>query len=204
MPLRAGPETSVAATKTYLASAAAIAALVCEWTQDRALAAALEALPGDMRKAWRCDWSAAVAKLKSANDLYTIGRGLGFGTAQEVALKFKETCGLHAEAFSAAEVLHGPMALVVKGFPVLMLSQRDETRAGLEDLAARLAVAGSELLIAGFEVQGATALPAIAAHPAMEPILLAQSSYRMIEALARARAFDPDRPPNLKKITETT
>ena len=59
-----------------------------------------------------------------------VGRGVGFGVAQEAALKFKETCGLHAEAFSAAEVRHGPMALVGPGFPVLAFAQDDETRAG--------------------------------------------------------------------------
>lgn len=203
LPLRAGPETSVAATKTYLASVAAIAALVCEWTQDNELAQALERLPELMQKAWRLDWSAAVMKLKFANDLYTIGRGLGYGAAQEMALKFKETCGLHAEAFSAAEVLHGPMALVKKGFPILLLSQRDETRAGLAELAATLEAAGAELVVAGFEAPGALSLPALAAHPALEPIAMAQSFYRMIDALSRARSLDPDRPPNLNKITET-
>jgi glucosamine--fructose-6-phosphate aminotransferase (isomerizing) len=201
--LHAGPETSVAATKTYLASAAAIAALVCEWTQDRELASALKDLPGLMRQAWDCDWSSAVTALQSPHDLYTIGRGVGFGAAQEAALKFKETTGLHAEAFSAAEVQHGPMALVKKGFPILMLSQRDETRPGLEDLAAKLVDAGAELLLAGFAVPGATVLPTIAAHPVLEPILMMQSFYRMIDALSLARGFNPDRPPHLNKITET-
>jgi glucosamine--fructose-6-phosphate aminotransferase (isomerizing) len=203
LPLHAGTEASVAATKTYLASVAAIADLVSTWIGDAELTDALQTLPHLMRRAWDCDWSSAVTRLKSARDLYTIGRGLGFGTAQEAALKFKETCGLHAEAFSSAEVRHGPMALVKKGFPVLMLSQRDETRAGLESLGARLVAAGSDLLVAGFEMQGATTLPAIAAHPVLEPILLAQSFYRMIDALAGVRGLDPDHPPNLAKITET-
>ncbi len=203
LPLHAGDEASIAATKTYLASVAAIAGLVCEWTQDRELAGALRDLPGLMRQAWDCDWGGAVTALKSRHDLYTIGRGVGFGAAQEAALKFKETTGLHAEAFSAAEVQHGPMALVKKGFPILMLSQRDETRPGLEDLAAKLVDAGAELFVAGFAVPGAVTLPTVAAHPALEPILMMQSFYRMIDALARARGFNPDCPPNLNKITET-
>jgi glutamine---fructose-6-phosphate transaminase (isomerizing) len=203
LPLHAGAENSIAATKTYLASVAAIAAIVGEWTEDSELSRSLEQLPDSMRRAWNCDWSAVVTRLKSARDLYTIGRGLGFGAAQEAALKFKETCGLHAEAFSAAEVRHGPMALVKKGFPILMLSQRDETRSGLQDLAAQFVAAGADLFVAGFDVAGATALPTIAAHPALEPILMAQSFYRMIDALALARGFDPDRPPNLRKVTET-
>lgn len=203
LPLGAMAETSVAATKTYLATVCTIADLVAEWTEDRELALALRDLPELMRKAWACDWSAAVAHLTPASDLYTIGRGMGFGAAQELALKFKETCGLHAEAFSSAEVRHGPMALVKKGFPALLLSQNDETRAGLEELAAKLVATGSDVMIAGFEQHGAITLPTVSAHPVLEPILLTQSSYRMVDALASARGFNPDRPPNLNKITET-
>jgi glucosamine--fructose-6-phosphate aminotransferase (isomerizing) len=203
LPLHAMPETSVAATKTYLASVCAIADLVAEWTEDRDLGAALNGLPALLRAAWDCDWSEAIAHLVPANDLYTIGRGLGFGAAQEMALKFKETCGLHAEAFSAAEVHHGPLALVRQGFPALLLSQRDETRPGLEELAAKLVATGSNAMVAGFSLPGAVALPVVPAHSALEPILMTQSFYRMVDALALARGFDPDRPPNLNKITET-
>lgn len=201
--LRAGPEKSVAATKTYLASAAAVADLVASWTDDAPLQAALDDLPARMAKAWSLDWSEAVTRLKPARDLYVIGRGLGFGAAQEAALKFKETCGLHAEAFSSAEVHHGPMALIKDGFPVLMLSQNDETRAGMEELATKLVAARSALCVAGFAAEGAVSLPSVTAHPALEPILMAQSFYRMINALSLARGFDPDRPPHLNKVTET-
>jgi glucosamine--fructose-6-phosphate aminotransferase (isomerizing) len=203
IPLRAGPEKSVAATKTYLASVSAIAALAAAWSEDTALLAALAQLPDLMQDAWNADWSSVVPLLSPARDLYTIGRGVGFGAAQEAALKFKETCGLHAEAFSAAEVRHGPMALVKRGFPVLMLSQNDETRAGMKELAEKAVASGARVMIAGFDAPGAVSLPAIAAHPALEPILMAQSFYRMINALSIARGFDPDRPPNLNKITET-
>ncbi|MEJ0024826.1 MAG: SIS domain-containing protein [Rhizomicrobium sp.] len=203
LPLHAGPEASVAATKTYLASVAAVADLVAEWTGDAELHAALGGLPALMREAWTCDWTGAVRQLAPARDLYTIGRGLGFGAAQEWALKFKETCGLHAEAFSSAEVRHGPMALVKAGFPVLLLAQNDQTRPGLQELAAKLVATGASVLVAGFEQKGATALPFVAAHPALEPIVLTQSFYRMLDALALERGIDPDRPPNLNKITET-
>ncbi|MGN6148306.1 MAG: SIS domain-containing protein [Rhizomicrobium sp.] len=203
IPLLAGAEKSVAATKTYLASVAAIAALAAAWSEDNVLIKSLVQLPDLMREAWNADWSNIVPVLSPAHDLYTIGRGVGFGAAQEAALKFKETCGLHAEAFSAAEVHHGPMALVKRGFPVLMLSQNDETRAGMKELAQKAAASGAKVMIAGFEAPGALSLPTIAAHPALEPILMAQSFYRMINALSIARGFDPDRPPNLNKITET-
>jgi glucosamine--fructose-6-phosphate aminotransferase (isomerizing) len=203
VPLHAGAEKSVAATKTYLASAAAVAQLIGAWSGDGVLANALESLPEMMRKSWDCDWNAAVGALSPARDLYTIGRGLGFGAAQEAALKFKETCGLHAEAFSSAEVHHGPMALVKEGFPVLILSQDDETRAGMIELANKIVAARAQLLIAGFAAPGAVTLPVVTTHPALEPIAMAQSVYRMINALSLARGFNPDRPPHLNKITET-
>lgn len=203
LPLLAGVEKSVAATKTYLASVTAIAAMVAAWSCDEDLSTALLRLSDQMHDAWNLDWSLAVARLTSAHDLYTIGRGMGFGCAQEAALKFKETCGLHAEAFSSAEVRHGPMALVKSGFPVLMLSQNDETRDGMADLAQEITNSGADLLVAGFDTAGATTLPVIGSHPVLEPILMAQSFYRMINTLSLARGFNPDRPPNLNKITET-
>jgi glutamine---fructose-6-phosphate transaminase (isomerizing) len=110
--LRAGLETSVAATKSYLATLAALARLVAAWTQDAELQSAIDRLPDLMDQSWALDWSAALAPLEPARNLYVIGRGLGLGAAQETALKFKETCGLHAEAFSSAEVRHGPYALL--------------------------------------------------------------------------------------------
>ncbi|TQU64947.1 SIS domain-containing protein, partial [Xanthomonas perforans] len=130
IPLGAGPEKSVAATKSYLASLAAVLHLVAVWKNDPALLAALDALPQQLRSAWQADWSALTAGLVPAHNLFVLGRGLGLGAAQEAALKFKETCGLHAEAYSSAEVKHGPMALVGPGFPVLVFAQPDETGAG--------------------------------------------------------------------------
>lgn len=203
VPLCAGPELSVAATKSYLASASAILHLVTEWSGSEDLRAALDALPDALRGAFALDWTAAIAHLKYARDLYVIGRGLGFGLAQEAALKLKETCGLHAEAFSAAEVRHGPMALVQPGFPVFAFSQDDGTRADIEGLAESFAAAGADLILAGIAREGACNLPVIDAHAALQPILMAESFYRMTAALARARGLDPDRPPHLNKVTET-
>jgi glutamine---fructose-6-phosphate transaminase (isomerizing) len=203
IPLHAGPEKSVAATKSYLATVAGIAQLVAAWAQDAALTAALTELPALLAQAWELDWSKAVEKLARARDLYVIGRGVGFGAAQEAALKLKETCGLHAEAFSAAEVRHGPMALAKDGFPALVLSQDDETRAGVKELVDALVASGADILLAGFDNPRALVLPTIAAHPALQPILFLQSFYRMAEQLSRARGMNPDNPPLLNKITET-
>ncbi|HEX9707289.1 MAG TPA: SIS domain-containing protein [Steroidobacteraceae bacterium] len=203
IPLRAGAESSVAATKSYIASLAAILHLVAEWRGDAELGKALENLPEGLESAWRLDWQPAVAPLKEARNLFVLGRGLGLGIAQEAALKLKETCGLHAEGISAAELQHGPMALVRAGFPVLMFSQDDETRASNAALAALLVENGAALITAGLDSPGALGLPSVRAHPVVQPILLIQSFYRLAEALSRARGLDPDRPPHLSKVTET-
>jgi glucosamine--fructose-6-phosphate aminotransferase (isomerizing) len=203
VPLRAGVEASVAATKSYIASLAAIVHLVASWTQDRGLQEALEQAPDQLERAWQLDWSGAVEHLRLTNSLYVVGRGLGLGIAQEAALKFKETCGLHAEAFSAAELRHGPMALVRAGFPVLAFAQHDETREGVEALASELSRVGADVLLAGSALPGVLELPTLRAHPAIEPLLMIQSFYRLANALAVARGHDPDRPPHLRKVTET-
>lgn len=221
IPLRAGVETSVAATKSYLATLAALIRLVAAWTQDLALTSALDTLPALMDRSWALDWSAALPPLERAANLYVVGRGLGLAAAQEVALKFKETCGLHAEAFSSAELRHGPYALLGPGFPALLLAQPDATRPGIEALGMELVRRGVPVMIAGAENAaaealgvggaggagagntGAIALPTTPALAEIAPILLVQSAYRLIAALAIRRGFDPDHPAHLLKITET-
>jgi glutamine---fructose-6-phosphate transaminase (isomerizing) len=201
--LRAGVETSVAATKSYLATLAGLLRMVAAWTQHAALTSALEALPAMMDLSWALDWSAALPLLVPADHLYVVGRGLGLGAAQEVALKCKETCGLHAEAFSSAELRHGPYALSGPGFPALLLAQRDGTQAGVETLGGDLAGRGVPVLMAGAKASGATVLPTIEALPELAPLLLVQSAYRLIATLAVRRGFDPDHPAHLRKVTET-
>jgi glucosamine--fructose-6-phosphate aminotransferase (isomerizing) len=203
IPLRAGAETSVAATKSYIASLSAIVHLVASWTDDRELRGALTQAPDLLEASLAQDWGDAIAPLQRAQNLFVVGRGYGLGVAQEAALKLKETCGLHAEAFSAAEVKHGPMALVGAGFPVLILSQNDETRAGVEALAQEFVRRGADVLLAGARAAGAIELPTLAAHPVIEPLLMIQSFYRMTASLALARGFNPDAPPHLRKVTET-
>ncbi len=203
LPLRAGPERSVAATKSYIGSLAAVAHLISAWARDPDLTAALNLAPAQLERAWQLDWSPALASLTAARDLYVVGRGLGLGVAQEAALKLKETCGLHAEALSAAELRHGPMALVDSGFPVLLFAQDDETHEGVQTLAAELGARGARVLLAGAQTPGALVLPSERAHPAIQPMLLIQSFYRLVNELAIARGYDPDRPPHLRKVTET-
>jgi glucosamine--fructose-6-phosphate aminotransferase (isomerizing) len=206
--LRAGTETSVAATKSYLATLAALVRVVAAWTENAPLQESVESLPGLLERSWALDWSAALPLLDKAQHLYVVGRGLGLGAAQEVALKCKETCGLHAEAFSSAEVRHGPYALLGSGFPALLLAQDDATRAGIEVLADELARRGVPLLVAGARsghapASGAIMLPTIETTAELGPILLVQSAYRLIVTLALRRGFDPDHPAHLRKVTET-
>jgi len=201
--LRAGLETSVAATKSYLATLAALIRLVAAWTQDAALESTVDALPALMDQNWALDWSAALPLLEPTAHLYVVGRGLGLGAAQETALKCKETCGLHAEAFSSAELRHGPYTLLGQGFPALLYAQRDATQAGVEALGGELARRGVPVLIAGAQADGAIVLPTIDTTAEIAPILLVQNAYRLIVTLAVRRGFDPDHPAHLRKVTET-
>ncbi len=204
LPLHAGPELSVAATKSWIASLAAIAQLVAAWTADAALADAVASLPSQLTQCWSQDWSAALPTLVHAEHLYVIGRGLGLSLAQEVALKAKETCGLHAEAWSSAEVRHGPLALLGERFPALLFAQDDATRPGLEALARELGARGVPVLAAGCGEPPVLCLPVPRLPAATAPIALAASAYRLYASLAVARGLDPDNPPHLRKVTETT
>jgi len=201
--LGAGVERSVAATKSFITSLSALLQLVAAWTEDAGLANALQDAPAALARAWALDWRAAIEPLQTARNLFVIGRGYGLGIAQEAALKLKETCAIHAEAFSAAEVQHGPMALVERGFPVLAFAQDDDTRAGIEALATDFANRGAHVLLAGGSAAGALSLPVVSAHPVIEPLLMIQSFYGLAASLALARGLDPDLPPHLRKVTET-
>jgi glucosamine--fructose-6-phosphate aminotransferase (isomerizing) len=203
LPLSAGPEISVAATKSYIAALAAITHLVAEWAQDGGLSVALDAAPDQLAQAWDLDWSPLADALVPARGLYAIARGVGLGIAQEAALKLKETCRLHAEAFSAAEVRHGPMALAGADLPVLVFRQYDQAAIGIDELIADFAARGSPVFAAGATQGRATALPVLEAHPAIEPMLQIQSFYRVANRLSLARGLDPDSPPYLSKVTET-
>jgi glutamine---fructose-6-phosphate transaminase (isomerizing) len=204
LPLCAGPETSVAATKTFVASVLAGLALVAHWQQDRALLAALTALPQAFEAALAQDWTALSDRLVRAQSVYVLGRGPGFAIAAEMALKLKETCGLHAEAHSAAEVLHGPAAIVRQGFPVLALAVRDAARDHVLATAERLARQGADVLVTGWPATGAQTLPTpLPLHPLVDPLVAVVSFYALVESLSRRRGFDPDTPFRLQKVTAT-
>ncbi|MDF7777380.1 SIS domain-containing protein [Sphingomonas sp. AOB5] len=207
IPLHAGPETSVAATKSFIATLTALAHLTAEWSGDAALLAALDRIEDTLAAAWDLDWSAAIAPLIDAQSLLVLGRGLTFPIAGEAALKFKETSGLHAEAFSSAEVAHGPMTLVEAHDPVFVFGPADEARTGLADRIASFAARGATVIAAGHPDDLAAAtirLPSLTdAHPVTDAIAMIQSFYRFANALSLARGRDPDRPPFLAKVTRT-
>lgn len=201
--LRAGPETSVAATKSFIASITAVIDMLAQWQNDDTLSAALAQAPELLRTAWACDWTAAVDAIADVQDLFVLGRGLGLGIAYEAALKLKEVCNLHAEAFSSAEVLHGPVTIARDDFPVLALAQNDACLPGIGEIVDGLAQRGVRLITAGIRHERAINLPAPNAHPVIEPILRIQSFYRMANDLSVRLGLDPDNPPYLKKVTST-
>ena len=142
----------MAATKSYIASLAALAHLVAAWTRAMPCCSKRSArAPAALERAWALGWEAAAGRLREASHLFVIARGMGLAVAQEAALKCKETCGLHAESFSSAEVRHGPQALLQGGFPALVLAQDDETRPGIEAFARDLVARGVEVLAAGLD-----------------------------------------------------
>lgn len=204
LPLQAGEEKSVAATKTFISSVTAGLALLADWQGDADLAKAVAALPEALAKAVALDWSPLSARLVRAESTYVLGRGPGYAVASEAALKMKETCGLHAEAYSAAEVLHGPAALAQSRFPVLALGVQDAALPQLLATAERLAAQGADVFVTGGASKGAVTLPTVPdLHPLVAPLVLAATYYAFVEGLARRRGFDPDKPPHLRKVTET-
>lgn len=203
IPLCAGTERSVAATKSFIASLAATIDLLGAWTRDPAIEAALSGLPSKLSVAWSLDWSAALPVLNEASAMYVVGRGHALGVVQEAALKLKETCGIHAEGFSAAEVRHGPMAVVREGFPVLLLAQDDESLEGVSALATEFAERGARVISAGVPAAPGTNLPVTDSDPLIAPILQIASFYRLVNSLALGRGLNPDRPNHLTKVTET-
>lgn len=195
---------SVAATKTFVCSVLALLSLLAECRQDSALAHAVATLPEALAQAVTLDWSPMSARLARANSAFVLGRGPGFAIACKSALKFKETCGIHAEAYSAAEVLHGPAAIVQANFPVFVLGMPDAALPHVISTAERLVAQGADVFITGAEVKGAVTLPLVDdLHPLVAPLVTIAGFYAFIEELARRRGYDPDTPPHLRKVTET-
>lgn len=202
--IQAGPELSVAATKTYVTSVVALLALVAEWQEDNGLRAAIAGLPEKLAAAAQIDWPELRAALKGAQSVFTLGRGPAYAVACEAALKFKEVSQLHAESYSSAEVLHGPVSIVGAGFPVLAFAARDAAEDAVVTIADELAAKGARVFVTSDRARAATTLPFVATgHPLTDPLALIVSFYAMIERFARDCGMDPDKPRHLRKVTET-
>ncbi|AGB72942.1 MULTISPECIES: SIS domain-containing protein [Rhizobium] len=202
--LNAGKEQSVAATKSFIASVAALAGVTAAVSQDKALIDGLAKLPEALAATSGIDGRAAEDVLFNASSLYTGGRGPAFAIALEAALKAKETAGLHAEAFSLAELMHGPMRLVQPGFPIVAFSPDDAAFANNAQALERLqklgatAVSFSTAPLAGINLRMPTT-----GNGLLDPLVSLLCYYRLIESVTRRKGFDPDKPANLLKVTET-
>jgi len=202
--LHAGSEHSVAATKTFVTSLVTALWLVSEWTKDKDILRAIHALPALLGTAVEQDWSVLTTHLSTETALFCLGRGPAYAMSNETALKFKETCQIHAESYSSAEVLHGPVSMVDHGFTVLGLTSADAAEPVLVEVADQIAGKGAKVFVTSNMAKCATALPVVRTeHPLTDPIALIASVYAMVEAVAVAKGINPDTPRHLTKVTET-
>lgn len=188
----AGRELAVAATKSFLNSIVAGLWLVALWSGDKGLEKALARLPGALAREAEAADGAGLDALADAGSAFVIARGAALGLARETALKLMEACGIHASGYSAAEVLHGPSALIGAGFPVVALSP---SAPGMGQATAQLARQGARVV--PVESGNATG------HPLVDPLLLLPHLYRSVEALSRSKGLSPDAPLHLEKATRT-
>ncbi len=202
--INAGPELAVAATKSFFNSVLAGLAILSEWTVDAELQRSIQHLPEKLEQAIRLDWHELADELGQAESLYMLGRGPSLAIASEAALKFKETSEMHAEAYSSAEVLHGPVALVDRRFPIVTFAARDAAFPSVLGTADGLAEKGALAFITADGAAHARRLPLVeTGHPFTDALALIVPFYGFVEAWSRARGFNPDAPAALKKVTET-
>lgn len=202
--IHAGPELSVAATKTFVTSAVAGIWLLAEWDRNDALLKAIHDLPERLEAAARINWPEVRDAIGQRQSLFTLGRGQALSVSNEAALKFKETCQLHAESYSSAEVLHGPVSIVDEGFPVLAFAAADAAERPLAEIADNIAAKGAQVFATTSLAGTAAQLDHIrTGHALTDSLSLIVSFYSMVEAFATSRGIDPDAPRHLKKVTET-
>ena len=202
--LMAGPERSVAATKSFVCSVVAGLAILSELSDDPSLRTALRTFPARLAEALACDWTGLASFPESAESIYVLGRGPTSAIAHEVALKFKETCGIHAEAFSAAEVMQGPIERVETSFPGRAIAARDKAEPSSAAAADRLASQGARVFATSQMCDVAQSLPVPdAGHPLLNALAPIVPLYAFLESLSRKRGRNPDTPQRLRKVTET-
>lgn len=202
--INAGPELSVAATKTFVTSVVSGLMLLAEWKQDEALRLALHGLPERLAFAADHSWKDLRQAIGDRKSLFTLGRGPSWAMSNEAALKFKETCQVHAESYSTAEVLHGPVSIVEEGFPILCFASADEAENSQAAVADDLAKKGANVFLTSDCASIATPLSHVrTAHPLTDAVSLIVSFYSMVEQFAADLEVEPDAPRHLNKVTET-
>lgn len=203
--LGAGEERAIPATKTFTAQLAAMA-IVAEALGDvpwepgdwERLPDLVRGVLGDSERAQH-----VAEKIGDAPGLITVGRGFVYPIALEAALKLKETTGILAEGYSAADLRHGPIAVIAQGFPVLAFSARGPAAGGISDLARLLRGRGARVVEVGND--GTPELPVPRGAPeALIPVPMVVRAQQVAHALALHRELDPDNPPGLSKITSTS
>jgi glucosamine--fructose-6-phosphate aminotransferase (isomerizing) len=178
--------------------------VVAGWAGLDELRTSIERLPDRLAAATRLDWGTALKNLCEARSLVSIGRGPTLAIAREAALKLKETCNLHAEAFSGAEFRHGPIALVESSYPILLFIPTDQAAAGLRSLAADLRRKNASVFMTDHGLQHAGCLPALAPdHPDADAVCLIQTFYALAIRVAQCRGTNVDLPRHLQKVTRT-
>jgi glucosamine--fructose-6-phosphate aminotransferase (isomerizing) len=195
LPLLAGEEKAVAATKSFLATLSAILQLVAHWKQSQPLITALTSLPNCLRLAAAAETQLTTDSIRDLSHCVVLGRGFGYAIAREIALKLKEVCGVHAEAFSSAEFLHGPVTLVEKKLAIVDISVQDES---LETHTKQI----EEMHRRGAKLSHMSQIPNDI-HPRLAPLTILQRFYLDVENIAVQMGNDPDNPVGLKKVTKT-
>jgi glutamine---fructose-6-phosphate transaminase (isomerizing) len=210
LPLAAGQENAIAATKTYTAQVAALALLAAFAAESggqmadaiRQAADQLEqALPGLERSI-----EELAEPLAFVNRMFVIGRGPEFATAREISLKLLETCRVAAEPLTATDLAHGPVAALDGSFPVWAIASRDASLPAVREAAARARAAGATVIVSGTAVDdvpdAAYRVPVPApALSLLAPLLSVAPGQLFARALARAKGLDPDRPTGITKVT---
>ncbi len=207
--LDAGEEKSVAATKTYTSELTAIAMLSACWSGASELRSELGSLPSWVEQvlARQPETQAIAASLAESQQLLVVGRGYNFATALEIALKLKELAYVLAHPYSAADVRHGPIALVERGFPVLLVAPAGRTLADLSALASELLAREAQLAVISNDGELLTRCPFGAPLPAvpewLSPVVAVIPGQLVSFQLARLKGKDLDHPRGLRKVTIT-
>lgn len=200
----AGPEKSVAATKSFIASAAALAGVIAAVSKDSTMQRGLDQLPEALGAVQVDAGNALENILAEKQSLFIGGRGPSMAIALEAALKAKETSAIHAEAFSLAELMHGPMRLVEKGFPIVAFVSQDQAyQHNLQALKHLESIGGNILAISPLDLPWSQIKTPATGSALLDPLVSLGAYYRVIEAVTRRRGFNPDKPLNLNKVTET-